>query len=84
MTAMYSAIIYYEMNRVEMDEGVEVLWASRFSYFDLMAKKVEIGSSAVYSERTTLNLPDCLGSAISLVRLKPRGFYTKAEGLLPL
>lgn len=46
---------YYEANREIMDEGVEVLWADRFSYFDLICKKVEIGSRAFSSEY--LNLP---------------------------
>ena len=41
---------FYELNREQMDEGVEVLWADRFSYFDLMVKKVEIGSRAFSSE----------------------------------
>lgn len=41
---------FYEANREIMDEGIEVLWANRFSYFDLMVKKVEIGSRAFASE----------------------------------
>jgi predicted phage terminase large subunit-like protein len=41
---------FYEANKEIMDEGVEVLWADRFSYFDLMVKKVEIGSRAFASE----------------------------------
>jgi predicted phage terminase large subunit-like protein len=41
---------FYEANKEIMDEGVEVLWANRFSYFDLMVKKVEIGSRAFASE----------------------------------
>lgn len=46
---------FYAENKEIMDEGVEVLWGSRFSYFDLMVKKVEIGSRAFSSEY--LNLP---------------------------
>lgn len=46
---------YYQKHKSVMDEGVEVLWGSRFSYFDLMVKKVEIGSRAFASEY--LNLP---------------------------
>ena len=46
---------FYENNKEVMDEGVEVLWANRFSYFDLICKKVEIGSRAFASEY--LNLP---------------------------
>lgn len=34
-----------------------------------------------YPNHNNDDLPDCLASAISLVRLKPRGFYTKPEGL---
>ncbi|MGG4390476.1 phage terminase large subunit [Priestia megaterium] len=41
---------FYEENKEIMDEGAEVLWADRFSYFDLMVKKVEIGSRAFASE----------------------------------
>lgn len=53
---------FYEVNREAMDDGVEVLWADRFSYFDLMAKKVEIGSRAFSSEY--LNLPSDADSCI--------------------
>lgn len=52
---------YYE-NRADMDAGVEVLWAERFSYFDLMKKKVDVGSRAFASEY--LNLPSDSESAI--------------------
>ncbi|WP_340034493.1 phage terminase large subunit [Bacillus sp. FSL K6-0993] len=41
---------FYAENREIMDEGVEVLWADRFSYFDLIKKKIEIGSRAFASE----------------------------------
>lgn len=41
---------FYHENKEIMDEGVEVLWANRFSYFDLIKKKVEIGSRAFSSE----------------------------------
>ena len=55
---------YYLENKEIMDEGVEVLWANRFSYFDLMVKKVEIGSRAFASEY--LNLPSDSDSCILL------------------
>lgn len=53
---------YYEANKEIMDEGVEVLWADRFSYFDLICKKVEIGSRAFSSEY--LNLPSDSDSCV--------------------
>lgn len=45
---------YYE-NKADMDIGTETLWNQRFSYRDLIKKKVEIGSRAFSSEY--LNLP---------------------------
>lgn len=59
---MNDARDFYEQHKAEMDKGVEVLWADRFSYFDLMAKKVEIGSRAFSSEY--LNLPSDSESCI--------------------
>lgn len=56
------AYTLYLKNKDEMDEGIEVLWADRFSYFDLMVKKVEIGSRAFSSEY--LNIPSDNESAI--------------------
>jgi len=53
---------FYYANKEKMDEGVEVLWADRFSYFDLLKKKVDIGSRAFASEY--LNLPSDSESAI--------------------
>ncbi|MFG3611432.1 phage terminase large subunit [Rummeliibacillus stabekisii] len=53
---------FYLKNKEAMDEGVKVLWADRFSYFDLMVKKVEIGSKAFSSEY--LNIPSDNESAI--------------------
>lgn len=53
---------FYHVNRDEMDEGVEVLWETRFSYFDLMIKKADVGSRAFASEY--LNLPSDEESSI--------------------
>lgn len=47
---LQEAKAFYLANKEKMDEGVEVLWESRFSYFDLIVKKVEIGSRAFASE----------------------------------
>ena len=44
------AFKYYEDNKEEMDKGVEVLWPARFTYFDLIRIKVDIGSRAFASE----------------------------------
>lgn len=52
---------YYEHKAV-MDEGVRVLWPERFSYLDLMKKKVDLGTRAFASEY--LNIPSDLESAI--------------------
>src|SRR5699024_4919036 len=52
---------YYE-NREEMDKGTKVLWENRFSYFDLMVKKADVGSRAFASEY--LNLPSDEESSI--------------------
>ena len=59
---LYDARAFYEANKEAMDEGVEVLWADRFSYFDLICKKVEVGSRAFSSEY--LNLPSDSESCI--------------------
>lgn len=53
---------FYQEHKDEMDEGVEVLWASRFSYFSLIKKKVEVGSRAFFSEY--LNLPSDSETAV--------------------
>ena len=52
---------YYE-NRELMDEGIKVLWENRFSYFDLMVKKADVGTRAFASEY--LNLPSDEESSI--------------------
>lgn len=52
---------YYE-NREEMDRGAEVLWSNRFSYFDLMLKKADVGTRAFASEY--LNLPSDVESSV--------------------
>jgi len=56
------ATAFYHENQEAMDEGVEVLWGARFSYFALILKKIEVGSRAFFSEY--LNLPSDLESAI--------------------
>lgn len=59
---LHEAEQFYYEHKAEMDEGVEVLWADRFSYFDLIKKKVEVGSRAFASEY--LNLPSDAESCI--------------------
>lgn len=59
---LIEAEAFYYANRDAMDEGVEVLWADRFSYFDLIKKKVEVGSRAFASEY--LNLPSDAESCV--------------------
>jgi predicted phage terminase large subunit-like protein len=41
---------FYLDNKEEMDKGVEVLWAERFSYFELIRIKTDIGSRSFASE----------------------------------
>lgn len=53
---------FYHENRMKMDEGVQVLWEDRFSYYDLMLKKADVGSRAFSSEY--LNLPSDEESSI--------------------
>lgn len=53
---------FYFENRSLMDEGVKVLWENRFSYFDLMLKKADVGTRAFASEY--LNLPSDEESSI--------------------
>lgn len=53
---------FYEINRAEMDKGIKVLWETRFSYLDLMKKKVDVGTRAFASEY--LNKPSDEESAI--------------------
>lgn len=59
---LMQAELFYSQHKAEMDEGVEVLWADRFSYFSLIKKKVEVGSRAFASEY--LNLPSDSESCI--------------------
>lgn len=40
---------YYE-NKEEMDEGARTLWNERFTYYDLMKIKINVGSKAFASE----------------------------------
>lgn len=44
------AKIYYQENKDVMDEGVRTLWHERFTYFDLINIKVNVGSRAFASE----------------------------------
>lgn len=41
---------YYNQNKKDMDEGVRTLWHERFTYFDLICTKVNVGSRAFASE----------------------------------
>lgn len=41
---------FYQNNKKEMDQGVKTLWSSRFTYFDLINIKVNVGSRAFASE----------------------------------
>lgn len=66
---MEEAKDYYNDNRDAMDEGVRTLWHERFTYFDLMVIKVNVGSRAFASEY--LNKPSDDESCI----FKPDYFY---------
>lgn len=44
------AMDFYHDNRKEMDRGVEVLWAGRWTYLDLMIEKANMTSRAFNSE----------------------------------
>lgn len=59
---LYTAEKYYYENKEAMDEGIKVLWEDRFSYFDLIKKKVDVGSRAFASEY--LNKPSDAESSI--------------------
>jgi phage uncharacterized protein (putative large terminase), C-terminal domain len=41
---------FYNAHKEEMDAGVKVLWESRFTYFDLVILKINIGARAFASE----------------------------------
>lgn len=49
-TRLQEAKDFYKMNKEEMDEGVEVLWETRWSFFDLMVQKANMTSRAFNSE----------------------------------
>lgn len=49
-TRLEDAWEFYRQNQKEMDVGVELLWAGRFTYFDLIRRKVDMGSRAFASE----------------------------------
>lgn len=53
---------FYKENQEDMDAGADVLWADRFTYFDLIRIKVDIGSRAFSSEY--LNRPSDAEDAI--------------------
>jgi predicted phage terminase large subunit-like protein len=50
-----TALAFYEMNREEMDKGVQVLWKQRWSYVALMVEKSNMTSKSFASEY--LNVP---------------------------
>lgn len=45
-----TALAFFEANREAMLEGTEVLWKEKWSYYDLMCKRVNIGPAAFNSE----------------------------------
>lgn len=45
-----NALAFFEANREEMLEGTEVLWEEKWSYYDLMCKRIDIGPAAFNSE----------------------------------
>src|SRR5699024_4368381 len=47
---LLNADTFYYEHKEEMDVGTHTLWEQRFSYRDLIKKKVEIGSRAFSSE----------------------------------
>ncbi|MEH7117203.1 phage terminase large subunit [Neobacillus vireti] len=83
---VYEAEKFYYENKEAMDEGVEVLWADRFSYFDLIKKKIEIGSRAFASEY--LNKPSDDESVIFredyLEFFEDKDLYDRYGNKLPL
>jgi predicted phage terminase large subunit-like protein len=44
------ALHFYEMNKEEMDEGIEVLWSQRWSFVNLMIEKSNMTSKSFASE----------------------------------
>ena len=58
----FKAEKFYFENKSKMDEGVVTLWNERFTYFDLINLKVNVGSKAFASEY--LNKPSDEDSAI--------------------
>jgi predicted phage terminase large subunit-like protein len=50
-----NALAFYDMNREEMDKGVQVLWKARWSYVGLMVEKSNMTSKSFASEY--LNIP---------------------------
>lgn len=46
----HDAEVFYYNNKEEMDEGARTLWNDRFTYYELMKIKVNVGSRAFGSE----------------------------------
>jgi predicted phage terminase large subunit-like protein len=47
---MEDALAFYEINKEDMDEGVEVLWSQRWSFVNLMIEKSNMTSKSFASE----------------------------------
>ena len=45
-----TARAFYDANRAEMDRGAEVYWPERWSLYDLMSRRAEVGTAAFDSE----------------------------------
>lgn len=58
----HDAEVFYHTNKEEMDKGAKTLWNDRFTYFELIKIKVNVGSRAFGSEY--LNKPTDDESAI--------------------
>lgn len=41
---------FYEKNKIDMDEGTEVLWEAKLSYYDLMIVRISEGEASFNSE----------------------------------
>jgi len=56
-----AARLFYDAHRDEMDEGAELLWASRFTLYDLMSLRADIGHWPFLSEKQNSPLnPDAV------------------------
>lgn len=56
------ALEFFNNNKVQMLEGVEVLWEDKLSYYDLMVMKITEGEASFNSEEQNepINPEDCL------------------------